>query len=140
MSKQVPILKDPQWLQRIQWIIDPVSYMEKAKKANPDIFNSEIVGAGNQMIFVNNPEMIQYILTHDRKELTAPGDVNTLLKPLLGDFGVIMLNGVRHKRRRQLLMPPFHGERLSVYGQLITKLTIAAIEQEPLNTLSLHVQ
>lgn len=132
MLKQVPIVKDIQWLQRIQWIIDPVSYMEKAKKVNPDIFLVDIGGFGNRGIFVNSPEMIQYILTHDRKELTAAGDVNTILKPLLGDFGVIMLDGERHKRRRQLLMPPFHGERLRVYGELITKLTLAAIEEQTL--------
>ena len=32
---------------------------------------------------------------------------------------MIMLSGERHKRSRQLLMPPFHGERMRNYGKLI---------------------
>ena len=133
MFKQAPRLKEARWLQRINWIIDPVSYMEKAKKEASDLFAADIIGFGNNLVFVSKPSLIQYILTHDRKELTAPGDANTILKPLLGDFSVIMLSGETHKRRRQLLLPPFHGERLQVYGELVTKLTIQAIEEQTLD-------
>jgi len=134
MLKQIPIVKNPKWLQRINWVINPVSYMEKAAQDSPDIFQTDIIGFGEQLVFVNQPNLIQYILTHDRKEFSSPGDVNSILKPLLGDFSVIMLDGERHKRRRQLLMPPFHGERLQVYGDLITKVTIETIEKQTLDT------
>ncbi|MHC5935621.1 hypothetical protein [Nostoc sp.] len=95
MPKEIPIVKAPQWLQFIQWIIDPVSYLENCQKYNPDIFEADIngIGANQRLIFVNNPKLIQYILTHDgdtptfgdRKELIAPGDVTAVLQPLLGD-------------------------------------------------------
>lgn len=32
---------------------------------------------------------------------------------------MVMFSGERHKRSRQLLMPPFHGERMRNYGKLI---------------------
>ena len=32
---------------------------------------------------------------------------------------MLLLDGERHRRHRRLLMPPFHGERMRAYGQLI---------------------
>ncbi|MEA5581043.1 cytochrome P450 [Nodularia harveyana UHCC-0300] len=141
MPKEVPIVKAPQWLQFIQWIIDPVSYLQNCQKYSPDIFEADIngIGANQRLIFVNNPKLIQYILTHDgdtptlgdRKELISPGDGIGVLQPLIGDRAVVMLEGEKHKLRRRLLMPPFHGERLQVYGELVTKLTTEAIAKNP---------
>ena len=126
-------LKAPAWLQQLQWIGDPVSYMETAARQHPDLFAASVVGFGGGLVFVNQPQAIQTILTNDRKTFLAPGCTNRILTPLLGESAVIMLDGDRHKRRRQLLMPPFHGERMRAYGQMIVKLTTAAFDQLPLD-------
>ena len=110
-------------LQQIQWVTDPVGYMETAAQKYPDIFTAEIIGFGNSIVFVNEPQAIQQILTNDRKQFSAPGKLNELLKPILGNSSVIMLDGDRHKKRRQLVMPAFHGSRMQNYGQLIFDLT-----------------
>lgn len=48
-----------------------------------------------------------------------------------------MLDGDRHKRQRQLLIPPFHGERMQAYGEIIRNITekvfIALPQNEPLS-------
>ncbi|XHX78319.1 MAG: cytochrome P450 [Stenomitos frigidus ULC029] len=126
-------LKTPAWLQQLQWIGNPVSYMETAVRQYPDLFAANVVGFGGGLVFVNQPQAIQAILTNDRKTFFAPGDTNRILIPLLGESAVIMLEGDRHKRRRQLLMPPFHGERMRAYGQMIRNLTTAAFDQLPLD-------
>ena len=110
-------------LQQRQWVTDPVGYMETAAQKYPDIFTAEIIGFGNSIVFVNEPQAIQQILTNDRKQFSAPGKLNELLKPILGNSSVIMLDGDRHKKRRQLVMPAFHGSRMQNYGQLIFDLT-----------------
>ena len=110
-------------LQQIQWVTDPVGYMETAAQKYPDIFTAEVIGFGNSIVFVNEPQAIQQILTNDRKQFSAPGELNELLKPILGNSSVIMLDGDRHKKRRQLVMPAFHGSRMQNYGQLIFDLT-----------------
>lgn len=121
--------KSPALLQRLKWALDPVGYMEETVQQYPDIFSAQIVGFGNNLIFVNHPQAIQYILTNDRKEFSAPGEFNQILLPLLGESSVILLDGARHKRQRQLLMPPFHGDRMRAYGQLICDLTEEAMSQ-----------
>ena len=126
-------LDKPVFVQRLQWILDPVGYMESAVKKYPDIFTAEVIGFGNNLIFVNQPEAIQEILTNDRKKFSAPGKTNKILQPLLGDYSVAMLDGERHKRRRKLLIPPFHGERMRAYGQLICDITEKVFQKLPID-------
>ena len=135
MSTQLPNpIKTPSLFQKIQWIADPVGYMENCAKTYPDIFSVEIVGFGDGLVFVDRPEAIQKILTNDqRKIFSAPGDLNVILKPLLGDYSLIMLSGDRHRKRRQVLMPPFHGDRMRSYGDLIVNLTEQVFNDLPVN-------
>jgi len=44
-----------------------------------------------------------------------------------------MLDGDRHKQRRQLLMPPFHGGRMRGYGELIPNLAEKVFSRLPVN-------
>ncbi len=118
-----PSPKAPAFLQLIQWIADPVAYMESAKQQYGDIFTAKVGAKLGDIVFVGDPHAVQQILTSDRKQFSAPGEVNKILSILLGDSSVIMLEGDAHKQRRQLLMPPFHGERLKAYGQLICTLS-----------------
>ncbi len=46
-----------------------------------------------------------------------------ILKPLLGENSLILLDGDRHKRDRKLLMPPFHGAKVKAYGDTICQIT-----------------
>ncbi len=123
-------LKTPNFLQRLQWVGDPVGYMEGAAQQYPDIFTAGVVSR-EPLIFVQHPQAIQKILTNDRKKFTAPGYENRILQPLIGDHSVILLESDRHKQRRQLLMPPFHGERMQAYGQIICNLTDKVFSQLP---------
>ncbi|WP_309892557.1 cytochrome P450 [Archangium sp.] len=48
------------------------------------------------------------------------------LVPVVGENSLLLMSGQRHKRERKLLMPPFHGERMRAYGQLMRDLTLRA--------------
>jgi cytochrome P450 len=45
---------------------------------------------------------------------------------------LLVLDGARHRRGRKLLMPPFHGERMHLYGRLVREITDRAVERWPL--------
>ena len=119
--------KIPPWLQLIQWIANPVSYMEAARERYGDMFTGVGIHAQPNVI-VSNPQTLKQILT-DTKEFTAPGELSKIFAPIMGNYGVFMLDGDYHRQRRKLLMPPFHGERMQPYGQLICDLTEKAIGQ-----------
>lgn len=135
MNRQIQLpnpVKSPAFLQKLQWITNPVGYMENAAIEYPDIFSANIIGFGNNFVFVNHPKAIQEILTNDRKKFTAPGKYNSLLQPLIGDYSVMMLDVENHRKRRQLVMPSFHGERMKAYGDLIVNLTKKVMDAQAL--------
>lgn len=127
--KVINKVSSPLWLQRIQWVLNPVGYMENAFKKYPDIFSAQIAGFDNDLLFVQNPQALQQILTNDRKQFSAPGKYNEILTPLIGHLALTSLDGEQHKRERKLLMPSFHGERMHSYGQLISKITEKVFSQ-----------
>ncbi|MBC6429705.1 cytochrome P450 [Nostoc sp. HG1] len=131
--QQPNLLKTPSFLQKLQWVADPVRYMEKAAQQYPDIFTGKIIGFGDTVVFVNHPQAIQEILTNDRKKFAAVGKLNRIVQPFIGNYSVLTLEGDRHKRQRQLVMPSFHGERMQAYGQQICDLTEQIFNQLPLN-------
>jgi len=129
--RQIKTIERPAFFQRLQWVADPVGYMESAVGQYPDIFRSQLAGFGNILVFVNHPQGIQQLLSKDTTVFSAPGRVNGILQPLVGDSSVFMLEGDRHQRDRKLLMPPFHGERMRSYGQTIVETTRQAIAKIP---------
>jgi cytochrome P450 len=119
----LPHLKAPPIWQRLQWIFDPVGYLEGSDRRYPDIFVTSGIGFGNQVLMVSHPQAIQQILTSDRKQFAAPGEFNRILEPIVGTDSVITISGLQHRQRRQLVMPSFHGDRMKDYGKLIQTIT-----------------
>jgi cytochrome P450 len=52
-----------------------------------------------------------------------------MLSPFLGPRSVIVLSGAEHKRERKLLAPPFHGDRMRAYGQIMAEVTRHVVEE-----------
>ena len=120
--KSVPRLKQSFIQQRLQWIATPHKYMDSAVKQAPDMFVAEIARKDGY-VFVNHPEAMRQIVTSDRSKYFASSQDNRLLEPLVGENSLFLIEGDRHKQRRKLLLPPFHGERMQAYGQMICDLT-----------------
>ncbi|BAQ66208.1 cytochrome P450 [Geminocystis sp. NIES-3709] len=110
--------------QKIKWILDPVGYLKNAYNQHPDIFTATVSGLGSgSLVFVTHPQAIQQILTNDRQQFFANGQLNNILTPVVGFSSLLSLDGENHKRERKLLMPSFHGERMQIYSNLITEIT-----------------
>lgn len=130
-TQTIPASKTPQPIQIGNWILDPVGYMEKNFQKYGDIFEAQVSwGSFDPLIMVQEPKALQYMLTHDAgQKFTTPGEFNKILEPLIGRQNLILLSGNEHRRRRQLVMPPFHGERLKAYGEIIQNLAYELVEQ-----------
>ncbi|MEH1831048.1 MAG: cytochrome P450 [Nostoc sp.] len=119
----------PAVLQMLRWIISPMSFMETCAERYGDMFTVRLESKSPPLIFVSNPEVLEQILTNDTKGLEAPGDTNLVFESLLGKRSVITISGAAHQRQRQLLLPPFHGERMRSYSQIISDITEKVISQ-----------
>ena len=54
-----------------------------------------------------------------------------VLLPLLGRHSVLLLDERAHIAQRKLLLPPFHGERIARYAELIAAATERELERWP---------
>jgi cytochrome P450 len=116
--------KTPAIWQMLYWIARPFSFMRRCTQDYGDCFTAMLGEKLDPIVFVSHPQALQTILTSDDSKLfDAPGELNGLFEPFLGTQSVIGLSGDRHRRMRQLMMPPFHGERMRAYGQLISDIT-----------------
>ncbi|MEM7556723.1 MAG: cytochrome P450 [Cyanobacteria bacterium P01_A01_bin.84] len=109
-------------LQKIQRIIRPLETLEKQAHIYGDIFTFSAGSNANPQVIVSNPEGIQKIFSTDINQLDSGAEAGIKL-PLLGQNSLLALGGDRHKKQRKLLMPPFHGERMRAYGELIHNIT-----------------
>ncbi|MDY7004063.1 MAG: cytochrome P450 [Cyanobacteriota bacterium] len=112
---QLPGPKAPALIQLLQWVAKPLTFMEKCAKEYGDTFQIKL---NYPMVLIGHPKAIEEILKTNPKQFDS-GYGNEFLAPLVGDNSLLLLDGDRHQRHRQLLMPPFHGERMQAYGELI---------------------
>lgn len=109
------------------WIFDPLAVLDGLQRQYGDIFqvNQNIYPP---MIYFNHPEAIQQIFTAPPDTFESRGG-NTIIKAIVGENSLLLMDGEQHRRQRKLLIPPFHGERMRAYGQLIQEITQQVIRQ-----------
>jgi cytochrome P450 family 110 len=120
----------PAFVQLMRWIFSPMSFMDECVRLYGDMFTLNLGKNLSNLVLVSNPQALQQILTQDtRGDFHAPGDLNSLFKSLLGDNSVICLSGAPHQRQRQLMMPPFHGDRMRTYSNVINQITTETLNR-----------
>jgi cytochrome P450 len=120
--------------QLIQWIRSPYSVMRACAATYGDVFTLRAAYGAQPVVFCSDPEGLRVVLGNDEgPAITAPGELNAIFAPLLGPQSVIGLSGEPHRRMRQLLMPPFHGERMRSYGEVIAAICEREADQWPAN-------
>ena len=109
-------------LQTYHWLTDPLGFMEKCRQRYGDVFTVRIGPLFTPQVFISDPQLIQQVFATDSKKLDS-GEEAGIKSPLFGRQSMLALAGQSHRRQRKLLMPPFHGERMRTYSQLICDIT-----------------
>jgi cytochrome P450 len=125
--KLPPGPKTPLWLLNLQFKANPFGYMDAISKRYGDIVT--LMFGSTPTVYVSNPSGIKEIFTNT-KEIAARGELNRDYALMTGKQGVLQLDGIRHKHRRKLLMPAFHGARMQTHGQRICDLTHKVMQQQ----------
>lgn len=129
----------PPALQIYLWFRRPIPLMEQSMKRYGDTFLIRMAGWGD-FVFVTRPRDIKKIFTGDSKVLHA-GEGNALLEAFVGSDSVLLLDRAPHLRQRKLLLPPFHGERMQAYADVMREETDRSIDRWPLDEpFSAHAQ
>jgi cytochrome P450 len=107
----------------------PLPFMDECTRRFGDCFTIRIPSLATD-VFFSDPEAVREIFTADVDDARA-GEANTVVEPLLGTRSLLLLDGSRHLRERRLMMPPFHGERMQAYGEVMRDITDHEIDRWP---------
>jgi cytochrome P450 len=77
---------------------------------------------GEEWVILAHPDAVREVFGHGPDELDS-GQANFPLRPILGTRNVLLLDGAEHLRRRKLVLPPFHGERMKAYAGIVSGVT-----------------
>jgi len=116
-------------VQTARWIASPLTLLDDCQRRYGDLFTLRLIGIG-EVVFVSAPSAIKTIFLGDPEVLHA-GAGNALLRPVLGSSSVLLLDGSAHLRQRRLLLPPFHGERMQAYAEVMQKVTRTQMARWP---------
>ena len=125
----VPHIPLPKPLQTARFLVRPIPFMEHWRRVLGETFSGRFYGPG-ELVFISDPPSLKALFAADRINTIAPGR-NIILRPLLGPGSLLLQEGEEHLRRRKLMLPPFHGERMRAYESVIAEATERAIASWP---------
>ena len=114
------------WSRQAQWILG------QSRARFGDMFTIRIAHEGD-WVMVADPELVKQVFTGDPKIFHA-GEGNQILRPILGDNSVLVLDEKPHIGQRRLLLPPFHGERMKGYERTMSEIAAREVDSWPLGT------
>jgi cytochrome P450 family 135 len=116
-------------LQTVRWMFRPGPMLEDCRRRYGDMFTLRIAHEGT-WVFLAHPDMVKQVFTGDPRVLHA-GEANVVLLPMLGHHSVLLLDEAAHMSQRKLMLPPFHGERMRRYEQVMAEVAAAEIDSWP---------
>ncbi len=117
-----PGSRRPALVQALRYGRDPLGFLAASQRRYGDIFTVRFPYFG-RIVYVAEPDLVKEVFTGSPATFHA-GEANaTVLEPPLGPNSVLNLDEEPHMRQRKLLLPPFHGERVRRYGELIVEMT-----------------
>jgi cytochrome P450 family 135 len=119
----------PRPIQTFAWVARTGPFLERAHRRYGDVFSVRIAQEGT-WVMLADPEHIRQVFTGDPKVFHA-GEANAILRPVVGENSLLTLDEQAHMSQRKLLLPPFHGERMQSYGDLMREIAEREIATWP---------
>ncbi|MBD0281314.1 MAG: cytochrome P450 [Thermoleophilaceae bacterium] len=114
----------------MRWLARPAAMLEASARRYGDMFTLRITHEGI-WVFVTHPDAVRQVFKGDPRVFHA-GEANVVLLPVLGRQSLLLLDEQEHMAQRRLVLPPFHGDRLRRYEQVMAEVAAREIERWPL--------
>jgi cytochrome P450 len=127
----------PRPIQTAAWMLRPLELFDRCRRRYGESFTLRLARFP-PMVFLSDPVAIKQLFGADRENTLPPGRTFAL-EPIMGPRSVLLLEGDEHLRRRRLMLPAFHGERMRAYEGLIESIAEREVAGWPLGEpLALH--
>jgi cytochrome P450 len=112
--------------QTLRFVRDPYNSALADQGVLGGTWGMNLLANRDTFIATSHPDHIRAIFT-SAKDAPAMNNESPL-RLLLGKNSVLTLSGPRHMQQRKLLLPPFHGDAVANYVQMIEDITRAEID------------
>jgi cytochrome P450 len=126
-SAEPPGPSAPRVAQALLWGFRYPEFTQRAHMRYGPTFTVRIGGLPTTVVTIDR-EAIRRLFTGDP---LAKRHANDHLRPLFGARSVAVLEPGEHLSRRRLLLPPFHGESVRAYAQLMESLVQRELDRWP---------
>jgi cytochrome P450 len=113
------------------WALAPTWVLDRCARRYGDAFTLTFGPSGRKLVMLSDPAAIKAVFTAP-PELAPSAAGASPIAPVMGPSSVITLTGPEHMRQRKLLLPPFHGERMREYEDVIVQATRRSMAEWPL--------
>jgi cytochrome P450 len=125
-ASKVPGPRTPRPLQTFVGVVWPVQARLAMRRRYGKVFRSNDSIAG-ELFHVAERGLVEQMFKW------KPADYNVseprqVMEPVTGPSSILLLDGERHLRMRKLTLPPFHGEAIARYAELIEEITNREID------------
>src|SRR2546430_4884381 len=127
-----PVVDLPGALQLVRFNQRQIEFVFRARRTLGEVFRTRGVVPDGPVI-TSHPDHIRSLFT--AKPEQAPSLTGeSPLRPIVGPTSVLTAIGPRHMRQRKLLLPPFHGEAVERYAEMIADAAEREIDRWPTGT------
>lgn len=102
-------------VQTLLFMRDSRAYFEGCAARYGDPFTFPLIDGPK--VITGDPDLVRALFTADPDIFT--GHPPALAGPLFGARSMLFVEGAHHRRKRKLMMPPFHGARMRAYDELM---------------------
>ena len=125
-----PARQLPKFFQTVRFAMRPMSFNLRARQELGDVWQVQLLSRVESFVVTSHPDHVESLMK------AKPADAPSLtgespLRPILGPNSVLTSVGARHMRQRKLLLPPFHGEAVQRYVEMITTVAEREIDSWP---------
>src|SRR3977135_2296449 len=106
----------------VVWALAPTWVLDRCVRRYGDAFTLTFGPSGRKLVMLSDPEAVKAVFTAPPEVAPSAAGASPIA-PVMGPSSVITLTGPEHMRQRKLLLPPFHGERMREYEQVIVEAT-----------------
>ncbi|HEX2084907.1 MAG TPA: cytochrome P450 [Solirubrobacteraceae bacterium] len=119
----------PGALQSLWYGLDPYGFFGRAHRRYGDVYTVRVTG--QTWVVLAAPGLVRQTFAHGPDAVDS-GVANRPIRPLIGTRNVLLLDGGEHLRRRRLVLPPFHGDRMRAYAPIVEEALGRQVARWPL--------
>jgi cytochrome P450 len=125
-TSDVPGPRLPRLLTSWIGVARPVESRLAMRRRFGPVFRTNDAIAG-EMVHVGDRALIEQMFKWKPAQYNV-GEPRQIMEPVTGRSSILLLDGGRHLRMRKLMLPPFHGEAIAQYAELIGEITRREID------------